>query len=256
MLILSACSVDDPNETAKIQAVSFQIDRLFTLLQLQGAYDSNLFATRLFEISKEIREQSVETIESVFNKHLILEISESRTMQISQSFSYPLFRPMSIDRLNTRFTRYFFGRIDCFIAEGMKIGRKHGLSELVTSRGVVNGFHVEHILSRNSENFALFNGDEERFEQERNRLGGILLLKGKDNISSNNEVYAEKLKSYANTLYWNETLRADNYQSKLDFRSFAKEYNLKFHPLDQFGPNELEERQHLLFDIAAIIWNA
>ena len=49
---------------------------------------------------------------------------------------------------------------------------------------------------------------------ERNRLGGILLLKGKDNISSNNEPYSEKLKSYANTLYWNETLRADSYKSE------------------------------------------
>ena len=36
-----------------------------------------------------------------------------------------------------------------------------------------------------------------------------MLLKGKDNISSNNEPYSEKLKSYANTLYRNETLRGD-----------------------------------------------
>jgi hypothetical protein len=52
----------------------------------------------------------------------------------------------------------------------------------------------------NAENKALFDGDEKRFEQERNRVGGLLLLKGKDNISSNNEPYRKKLKSYANTL--------------------------------------------------------
>ncbi len=91
---------------------------------------------------------------------------------------------------------------------------------------------------------------------ERNRLGGVLLLKGKDNISSSNELYAQKLKSYANTLYWNETLRADTYHSKLDFRDFIKERQLGFKSLDRFGPEELEERQRLLFALSALIWPA
>lgn len=103
---------------------------------------------------------------------------------------------------------------------------------------------------------AAFAGDEERFDVERNRLGGVLLLKGKDNISSSNELYAQKLKSYANTLYWNETLRADTYHSKLDFRDFVKEHQLAFKALDKFGPDELEERQRLLFELSALIWSA
>ena len=37
--------------------------------------------------------------------------------------------------------------------------------------------------------------DEDTFLVERNRLGGILLLKGKDNISSSNEIYQQKLKN-------------------------------------------------------------
>ena len=114
---------------------------------------------------------------------------------------------------------------------------------------------MEHILSWNDENERLFEGDEERFEQERNRLGGILLLKGKDNISSNNEPYTDKLKSYANTLYWNETLRDDSYKSKLDMKALRERYNLDLKPLNQFGPEELEARHRLLFDIAKIVWN-
>ena len=92
------------------------------------------------------------------------------------------------------------------------------------------------------------------FEQERNRLGGILLLKGRDNISSNNEPYKEKLKSYANTLYWNETLRADSYKSKLDMQDLRERHGLSLRALDQFGPDELEERHQLLFEISKIIW--
>jgi hypothetical protein len=100
----------------------------------------------------------------------------------------------------------------------------------------------------------LFNDDEEYFEKERNRLGGLLLLKGKDNISSNNEPYKKKLKSYANTLYWNETLREDTYKSKLDFTSMINKFSLQFRPMDEFGPDELEERHKLLYKIVKIVW--
>ena len=254
MLVLSACRVNDPEEALKVAHVSNGIDRVFSLLQLQGAYDSNEFAGRLFEISAEIRDQPAAAIPAVFDKHLLLELQERRAVQVSQGFSYALFKPISLDRLNTRFTRYFFGRIERLLSVGMKLKMKHELQELVTSRGTRTGFHVEHILSRNPESLAHFDGDEDRFEQERNRLGGLLLLKGKDNISSNNEVYAQKLKSYANTLYWNETLREDAYKSKLDFADFAKTHQLAFRPQPQFGPTELEERHRLLFDLSAVIW--
>ncbi|MFR4037725.1 MAG: DUF1524 domain-containing protein [Butyricimonas faecalis] len=101
----------------------------------------------------------------------------------------------------------------------------------------------------------MFGNDEERFKSERNRLGGLLLLKGKDNISSNNETYGKKLESYANTLYWNETLRQDSYKSHLDFTNWIQSSKLNFRPMDKFGPEELEERQKLLFEIIKHIWN-
>ncbi len=254
MMVLSACTVDDPEEDEKIRLVSSELDRVFSLLQLQGAYDSNEFAVRLFEISAEIRGKPASEISAVFEKHLIAELAERRTQDINQPLNYPLFRTMSIDRLNTRFTRYFFGRVELLLAGGMKLKMKHELRDLVTLRGTKTGFHIEHILSRNDENLVLFEGDEERFDVERNRLGGVLLLKGKDNISSNNEVFTHKLKSYSNSLYWNETLRDDTYKSKLDFANFAATNNLNFKPLDRFGPEELEERHKLLFELIPLIW--
>lgn len=111
------------------------------------------------------------------------------------------------------------------------------------------------ILSRNADNIALFEGNADVFEQERNRLGGILLLKGRDNISSGNELYSEKIKSYAGTLYWNETLRADSYKSKLDMKAMCERHKLELRQLDKFGPDELEERHKLLFNLVSIIWN-
>jgi hypothetical protein len=256
MLVISACKVDDPDEAKKIKAVAAGLDRMFTLLQLQGAYDSNEFAARLFEISAAIRDGSASDIPAIFEKHLIAELVERRALQVKEAFSYALFRPMSIDRLNTRFARYVFASVERLLAGGMAAAMRHNFKDLVTQRGAKNGFHIEHILSYNEENLALFDDNEEVFEQERNRLGGVLLLKGKDNISSSNETYVDKLKTYAGTLYWNESLREDAYKSKLDFRSFIKKHRLSFKPLPKFGPDELEERQRLLFDLCALIWPA
>jgi hypothetical protein len=253
-LVLSACVPNDPRDDENIRVLAKEIDRYFSLLQLQSAYDSNEFADSLFRISEAIRGQALETYRSAFDAQLKTMIAARRNVQDAEPLSYAAFKQTGIN-LNTRFKRYFFARIDGFLAENMNLNPKHPIDDLVTKTGAKTGFHVEHILSWNDENRELFSGDEERFEQERNRLGGILLLKGKDNISSNNEPYSEKLKSYANTLYWNETLRADSYKSKLDMKELREHYKLDLKPLNQFGPDELEGRHRLLFEIAKIVWN-
>ncbi len=253
LLVLSACKLNDPQEDEKIKTISYEVDRFFTLLQLQRSYDSNDFNQSIYKISSRIREQDVKNIREVFDEYLINLISETRGLRTTDIFSYHLFKDTGIE-LNKRFKRYFFARIEYFIAQNTNLKMKHSFYDLVSNTGSVNGFHIEHILADNDENLGIFGKDRERFETERNRLGGLLLLKGKDNISSNNESYSEKLKTYANTLYWNETLRRDSYKSKIDFRNMIDEYDLKFRPMDSFGPDELEERQRLLFDIAKIIW--
>lgn len=52
---------------------------------------------------------------------------------------------------------------------------------------------------------------------------------------------------------FNKTLRQDSDKSKLDFKKMIEGYNLNFKPLEKFGPEELEERQQLLFDMVKII---
>lgn len=255
-LVLSACLPNDPDEDEKIETIGREIDRYYSLLQLQNAHDSREFADSLFQISEKIRDKPAETFRVAFDAELTKMIAARRNVNVEDAvpLSYAAFRQSGIN-LNIRFKRYFFARIDEFLAENMDLKPKHSISPLVKNNGWINGFHVEHILSYNEDNESLFDGDEERFEQERNRLGAILLLKGKDNISSSNEPYQEKLKSYANTLYWNETLRADSYKSKLDMTALKDRYDLDLKPVERFGPDEVEARHKLLFKLVGIIWN-
>lgn len=254
-LILAACQPNDPAENEKVQAVSFEVDRMVTLLQLQRCYSGgSRFNELSYIIGEKIRNQGVERIREVFNTVLVEELKDKLSVpEISEPFSYSYFKDTGID-LDKRFKRYLFARVEQFIADNTAMNMRHNVYNLVVNTGQVNGFHIEHIIADNDENHHLFNDDPEYFNSQRNRLGGLLLLKGKDNESSNNETYDKKLESYANTLYWNESLRADSYKSKLDFHKMINKFQLKFRPMEQFGPDELEERHRLLFNIVKIIW--
>ena len=253
LLILSACELNDNEEEEKIRVISRSVDRMFCLLQLQRSYKSNLFSTEIYKLSARIRNKPISNILDVFDEFILQQLGEGRGSQPESLFNYSLFKETGID-LDKRFKRYFFARIEKFIADNTNMNMKQSLYDLVQNTGWKNGFHIEHILSYNDENYSLFGDDEEIFERERNRLGGLLLLKGADNISSNNEKYKKKLKSYSNTLYWNESLREDSYKSKLDFTAMIKKFNLTFRAMDVFGPDELEERHKLLFEVVKVIW--
>ncbi len=254
LLILSSCGLNDPQEEDKIKTIAYEVDRLFCLLQLQRSYGSNAFTVAIYRLSALIRKKDKSEIRPAFDRTLLDLLTEARGVPATSPLSYGFFKETGIE-LEKRFKRYFFARIEKFIADNTKLHVKHSLYDLVQNTGVVNGFHIEHILADNGENLKLFGGDEETFKSERNRLGGLLLLKGKDNISSNNETYENKLKSYANTLYWNETLREDSYKSKLDFTDMMNKYKLNFRFMNEFGPTELEERHKLLYDMVSHIWS-
>lgn len=253
LLVHSACIINDPEESEKIKTIAYEVDRLFSLLQLQQSYDSNDFNVKIYAVSKSIRNQPVEIIRSVFDKALLELLEKARGAEVEQVISYSFFKDTGIS-MPKRFKRYFFARIEKFLAENTNFNMKKNLYDLVANTGSRNGFHIEHILAKNTENFELFGKDEELFDKERNRLGALLLLKGKDNQKSSNEIYAKKLKSYSNTLYWNETLLADTYVTKADFQDMMKKHNLEFRSMESFGIQEVEERHRLLFNIASIIW--
>lgn len=254
LLILSSCKLNDPEESTKIARVAQELDRAFSLLQLQSAYDSNDFAEMVYGISEDIRDQPVAKLRKVFDLHIKEFIKEQRKSVVSEVFQYTLFRNTGMN-LNARFKRYFFACVERYLASEMRLNMKHSVQDLVTKTGAKTGFHIEHILAQNDENRALFGNDEEKFEQERNRLGALLLLKGRDNQSSNDEPYKQKLKTYANTLYWNELLREDSYKSKIDVRELQKKLKEPLKPMPTFGQEQLEQRHKLLYEISQLIWS-
>ncbi len=253
LLVLSACNINDPDELNKIRIVARLFDKHFTLLQLTGAYDNNKFTESLTELNKNIRGKTAEEIEVIYNNQIISDISSAKGVGVQTPFEWNYFREASNHNLGIRFIRYYFARIDHFIAEKCNKTTENYYN-LVRNTGTVYGHHVEHIIANNEENRALFKNDEELFMSERNRLGALLLLKGKDNQSSGNERYVDKLKTYSGTLLWNQTLCPEFHHGNKDFIDFITEFNLDFEPLEIFNEEAVLKRQKLLFEMTKIIW--
>jgi uncharacterized protein with ParB-like and HNH nuclease domain len=254
VLVMSACQANDPDDEEKIRLVARLFDKHFTLLQLTGSYDSNKFTESIIDLNKNIRDKSLSEIEAVFNQQLLKDIGTSKEVTVKTPLEWVYFSNASKQNLPDRFIKYYFARIDHFIAE--KIGVKSvSYYDLVRRTGWVNGYQIEHILAHNDENLGLFNNDEELFNAERNKLGAIVLLQGRDNQSSSNESYTKKRKIYATRpLLWNKTLAVDFYHKNPNLRDFMKNYALTFKPYDVYDMDSIQERQKLLFEMSRLIW--
>lgn len=261
MLILSACSVNDLLEEEKIAAISRAYDRAYVMLQLNRAYDSNQFQEFLYTLHPLLHNNSVDLIDEIVNARVLDEIKQRRNTNVTNLLDYGQFKRVGYGDYNTRFLRYFLTRIEIFTAEGLGKQLQDSLHNYVSGAGKSNSYHVEHVLARNDENRALFtdeNGehDEALFENERNRFGALLLLKGQDNSSSGNESYTDKLRTYTgNAPYLAQTLVPDFYKSNSAMKDFIQKTGLEFAPAERFNLETMEKRSLLLYAITRKIWN-
>jgi hypothetical protein len=251
LLVMSAIQSEDPDRDRKIQLVARLFDRHFTLLQLAGSYNSNAFTESIIALNTAIRSADCEEIQAAFDSQLLEDISAAKGLSVKDPFQWTLFRNIGYE-LGSRFVRYFFARIEHFIGDeaGLNVDN---LYDLVRNRGTKYGYHVEHILANNVQNRTLFD-DEEQFVRERNRLGGLVLLRGRDNQASGNEPYGKKLATYSHDTRLGATLTSDFYHANTGFADFVKKYRLDFHPIKVFHREAIEERHKLYFELAKLIW--
>lgn len=260
MLALAACGNDDKAEDAKIRAVARAFDRAYVMLQLNRAYESNQFQELLYTLHPLLRDCPVDEIEQRIDAKVLAEINERRNTSVQTLLSFGQFKQVGYGDYNPTFLRYFLSRIEAFIADGLCWGLKDTLYNFVRGTGKGNAYHIEHILARNDENRALFrteNGivDEATFENERNRFGGLLLLKGQDNQSSGAEIYSEKLRTYTGGApYLAQTLVVDFYKSNSAMSNFIEASDLNFSAVPDFTRESLEQRSELLYAITKKIW--
>lgn len=255
--ILSACEINDKDEDKKIKHIAKEYDRFWVLLNLNGIYDSNEFQDLTYQLNKSLKKAPMENYREIFNALLTNIIKEKRSLEtINSLLDFQSFMERNYTNMNTKLLRYLFARVEQFICEHINEKPKNDVFYITSKTGEKTAYHIEHILSRNDTNLSYFDNEEE-FEKQRNLLGGLLLLKDKVNISSSNEEYEDKLKTYNASLVWGRSLCPDFYHhTNKDFLNFNKSLKdgVQFESYDKFDKVALEKRSKLLYEIIKIIW--
>ncbi len=271
LLIISAIDLNDKLAKDKITLVAKKFDQMHSTVRLLDLYDSNSFQDFVYKLMPKVRNKSLDEINNAFDTVLIeyLEIEEIITQKaystIGDLYKYELFTNIRNRWLN--FTKYALMRIDRHLSDLLDKPSYcgDGLADLEErfnkNNKKVYGMHLEHIYANNDRNKKLFTGadgifDESSFNAVRNKLGMVLLLKDKQNISSNNDFYVLKVDDYkTSNLIWNELLVGHidsidrrNLPSQVNFTKVDPDTNGVF-PLDM-----VETRQKETFEMLKLIW--
>lgn len=256
-IIMAACSVRDEKEDEKIESISKEFDRMYVILRLNTAYDSNSFQEVAYSLNEALKDAPLADYRRIFNDRIKEILKDKKGIENPSILDYSAFLKADYTNLDQRFLRYFLARVEKYITGETNREMINDVNYISTKTGYKTGYHIEHILSRNEENKAYFK-DEEEFESKRNQLGGLLLLKGVDNLSSGNEEYEDKLKTYSASLMWGHTLSSEFYHTNKDLDSFnarlKEQHGIEIRPITKFDAVALESRNQLLYKLVKIIW--
>ena len=256
--IMAACRVNDSMEELKIASIAKEIDRLYILLILNGIYDSNEFQEISYRLNEELPKLDVSEYRDLFDNIIAETVKEKRNLDnVSSILDYEVFKHKNYTNINIRLLRYYLARIEKYICDKINQSMQHDVPYIATKTGDKTAYHIEHILSKNDTNKSYFSSEEE-FDERRNMLGGLLLLKDRNNISSSNEEYIDKLKTYSNGLVWGHSLCGTFYHCNKEFDDFNNELHkstgVNFKSVDQFDRDALDYRTRLLYQITKLVW--
>jgi hypothetical protein len=269
LLIMSAVKLADSERAQKIEGIAAKFDQFHTLLRLLDAYDSNDFQRLIYPLNKDVRDKSLSEINPLFDAALITSlvanniIKEGQCTNANEVVEFDRFR--GVRNQWTNFSKYVLMRIDRYLA-ALLDKPSFAAEELEQLEDRFNknnlkryGMHLEHIYTQHDANRALFmtNGhfDESAFQQKRNLLGMVLLLKDRQNLSSNNEVYADKQETYSQSnLIWNELLVG--HLPSVDRQRLPPELRVEpVQPVNQVFPlSAVDARQIVVFEAIKRIW--
>ncbi|MBP5446677.1 MAG: DUF1524 domain-containing protein, partial [Treponema sp.] len=221
-------------------------------------YESNDFHSITYGLNEKLKNVAISEYRQIFDDIIKNEIAEKTSVNIASVNSVLEFNKFSQLSYSTdTWFYYLLARIEDYICKKIKVTPENDIQYMSTKHSVVQGYHIEHIFSDNEENKAYFN-DEEDFWNRRGNIGALLLLKGRTNVSSGNEKYAEKLETYSHGPVLGKTLCENFYHKNPDFDDFNEELknrcNVNFKSYYEFDVHAMEERCRLLYEVVKQIW--
>lgn len=273
LLIMSNIKINDSKEEEKIISIAKKFDQMHTTLRLLDAYDSNPFQRIVYRLVPKVRNMSIADAERALDEACLGFLVNSEVIPdntfttIEELYTFDRFK--NIRNKDRNFSKYILMRVDRLLGQILdKPAYTNEVLEKLEERFNKNnrrryGMHLEHIYAYNDENMQLFsdpNGvfDEQKFNRVRNQLGMLLLLKDSQNISSNNDLYNDKIEDYkTSNIIWNELLTGaiPNVDQK-NLPACGRITQIQPDTQNRFPIDKVDLRQEELYRVIDQIWGA
>lgn len=272
LLIMSAVQLDDSEREEKIRVISSKFDQFHVILRVLGVYESNSFQRLIYVLNESLRNKTASECRTIFDAQIISTLKDEERLDkdfagsVADIFTYERFKGARNN--TTNFSKYLLMRIDRWLSELLDKPSycSEKFAEVEDRFNKSNrrryGMHLEHMYAYNDANRALFKDpqtglfDETVFEQTRNLMGMVLLLKDLQNLSSNNDIYRDKLEDYKmSDIIWNQVL--SGHLPSVDAKTLPPEFQNAKVDSDAngaFPKDKVEQRQRLFFDAFKTIW--
>ncbi len=235
-----------PEDSEDVVALKLRLVGLFTDTLLAWriwnwrsiAYSTMQYA--MFLVMREIR--GLEPVELAQKLHGIL-MRESETFATNDRLRMHQQNRYALHRLLARMTDYV----------ETQSGQTSRYPEYMTSGK--NRYEVEHIWADHFEQHRDEFSHEADFAEQRNRIGGLLLLPKSFNASYGDLPYEKKLPHYNTQNLLARSLHPQAYDHNPGFLQFIKASGLPFHPYEHFKQADIAERAELYRQLAERIWN-
>jgi len=242
-LILSAISPADDDETfrTKTRMVAGWTD-IFVSRRIVNYrnFGYSTVAYTMFNHMKDIRDLDVTELAQVLG----VKVAEMED-------TFDALSNFGLHQRNGNQVKYLLARMAAWLEE--QCGGSLTFADFV-SRDRKHPFEIEHIWANHIERHPEF-PSEQAFADQRNKVGGLLLLPKDFNASYGDKPYSVKQKHYFGQNLLAKSLNAECYEHNPTFLSLKKEHDLAFSPIiDEFTISSFAERQSLYEQLCELIW--
>ena len=239
-----------PNDNAETVTKKFNLAARFidlwinTRVTSRKSLNYNTIQNYIFKIAKDIRGCSIEELKIKLKSHY--DTLNYQPATVIYDFT--------LNKSNKRYVKNILARITSFIEEKTS-GTPHYVDYMTTT---ADFFEIEHILCDHFERFTSDFADKNEFDDWRDSIGALLLLRKSINSSLSDSDYSQKIVKYCSTdgNIYAASLGAQTYQNNPRFKKFVTDNNLTFEPFDKFGKAEIQKRTALIIQLVNLIWNA
>jgi hypothetical protein len=117
------------------------------------------------------------------------------------------------------------------------------------------GYDIEHVIANRHDRHREDFPDVLDFEENRNRIGGLLLLPKSFNRSYGDMDYEQKVEHYNAQNQLARTFGPQAYENNPGLHRIISDHGVPFEAYAHFGKSELESRQAAIVRLAEIVWN-